>query len=59
MLRDKVRSMFSYTRTSLTGNLIGAVILELMFAPTAPLPLRVTWGGLFAVLTKKLRPIMK
>ncbi len=50
MLRDKVRSMFSYTRTSLTGNLIVAVILELMFAATAPLQLRVAWGSLFAVL---------
>ena len=50
VLRDKVRSMFSYTRTSLTGNLIGAVILQLMFASTAPLALRVGWGVPFAAL---------
>ena len=50
MLRDKVRVMFSYNAISLAGHVIGAVVIELVFAAVASRALLVAWGGTFAVL---------
>jgi signal transduction histidine kinase/CheY-like chemotaxis protein len=46
-LPDLVRSVFEQTRASLAGNLLGAVIVVLMFLPVAPRPLVLGWFGLF------------
>jgi two-component system, sensor histidine kinase len=50
LLRDRVRGLFAFNRTSLAGHAIGAVIVEIVFAGVAPLPLRVVWGTGFAIV---------
>ena len=49
-LRDKVRGMFAYTPTALSGHFIGALIVQFMYARTAPSGLRLGWGLLFAAV---------
>jgi two-component system, sensor histidine kinase len=50
LLRDQVRGTFAFNRTSLVGHLVGAVVIELMFADAAPRMLLVVWGLLFALV---------
>ena len=50
LLRDKVRGMAGYTPLALGAHLLGALIVELLFARSAPLALRAGWGAAFAVL---------
>lgn len=50
LLRDKARAMFSYNTTSLAGHLVGALVVEWVFAAAAPASLRWGWGGTFALL---------
>jgi signal transduction histidine kinase len=50
LLRDQVRGTFAFNRTSLTGHFVGAVVIELIFADTAPKTLRLAWGALFALV---------
>jgi signal transduction histidine kinase len=50
LLRDQVRGTFAFNRTSLAGHIVGALVIELMFADTAPRSLRLVWGGLFALV---------
>ena len=50
LLRDQVRGTFAFNRTSLAGHAIGALVIELIFAPVAPLAMRAVWGGSFAVV---------
>ncbi len=50
LLRDQVRGTFAFNRTALVGHMIGAVAIGSMFARTAPLPLLLGWGGLFALV---------
>jgi signal transduction histidine kinase len=42
--------MFAYNPTSLASHAVGAMVVELVFADVAPQSLRLTWGGLFALL---------
>ena len=49
-LRDQARGVYAYNATSLAGHLVGALVIELVFAEVAPRTLRVGWGALFAVL---------
>jgi signal transduction histidine kinase len=50
LLRDKARAMFSYNLTSLAGHLVGAIVVEAVFADVAPMHLRVGWGAAFGTL---------
>ena len=50
LLRDQVRGTFAFNRTSLAGHLVGAVVIELMFADVAPRAMLLGWGVLFALL---------
>ena len=50
LLRDKVQGMAGYTPIALGAHLLGAVIVELLFARTAPLALRAGWGAAFVAL---------
>ena len=50
LLRDQVRGTFAFNRTSLAGHLVGAIVLELMFADAAPRMLLVVWGVLFLLV---------
>jgi signal transduction histidine kinase/CheY-like chemotaxis protein len=50
LLRDQVRGTFAFNRTSLAGHFVGALVIELMFADTAPSMLRLGWGVLFALV---------
>jgi signal transduction histidine kinase len=50
LLRDQVRGTFAFNRTSLTGHFVGALVIELIFADTAPKSLRLAWGVLFALV---------
>jgi signal transduction histidine kinase len=50
LLRDHVRGTFAFNRTSLAGHLIGAVIVEIIFADVAPRGLRLAWGLAFAIV---------
>ncbi len=50
LLRDKARAMFSYNATSLAGHLVGALVVEAVFADVAPMHLRVGWGAAFGAL---------
>ena len=50
LLRDQVRGTFAFNRTSLTGHFVGALVIELIFADTAPKGLRLAWGVLFALV---------
>ena len=38
--RDKARAMFAYNPTSLAGHVVGALVVELVFARAAPATLR-------------------
>ena len=48
LLRDHVRGLFAFNRTSLAGHAVGAVIIEMIFAGVAPRSLCVVWGIGFA-----------
>ena len=48
LLRDHVRGLFAFNKTSLAGHAIGAIIIEMIFAGVAPQSLRVVWGTGFA-----------
>ena len=48
LLRDHVRGLFAFNRTSLAGHAIGAIIIEMIFAGVAPRSLCVVWGSGFA-----------
>jgi len=50
LLRDKARAMLSYNPTSLAGHLVGAIVVEFVFADAAPYRLRLGWGAVFAAL---------
>ena len=50
LLRDRVRGLFAFNRTSLAGHAIGAIIIEMIFAGVAPRPLRIVWGVGFATV---------
>ena len=50
LLRDHVRSTFAFNRTSLAGHGLGALIVEIIFAPVAPSGLLSGWGLLFAIV---------
>ena len=50
LLRDKVRGMAGYTPIALAAHLLGAVIVELTYARSAPLALRAGWGAAFLLL---------
>ena len=50
LLRDHVRSTFAFNRTSLAGHGLGALIVEIIFAPVAPSGLLFGWGLLFAIV---------
>ena len=50
LLRDQVRGTFAFNRTSLVGHLVGAVLIEMMFADAAPRGLLVGWGLLFVLV---------
>ncbi len=47
-LRDRARGIYAYNATSLAGHLVGALVIELVYADVAPRGLRVGWGALFA-----------
>ncbi|MDQ6640146.1 MAG: ATP-binding protein [Pseudomonadota bacterium] len=50
LLRDHVRGLFAFNRTSLAGHAIGAIIIEMIFAGVAPRSLGIVWGTGFAVV---------
>ena len=50
LLRDKVHGMAAYTPIALGAHLLGAGIVELLYARTAPLALRAGWGTAFVAL---------
>ena len=50
LLRDHVRGLFAFNKTSLAGHAIGAIIIEMIFAGVAPQSLRVIWGTGFAIV---------
>ena len=50
LLRDQVRGTFAFNRTSLAGHFVGALAIELIFAQSAPMMLRLAWGVLFALI---------
>jgi signal transduction histidine kinase len=50
LLRDHVRGLFAFNRTSLAGHAIGAIIIETIFAGVAPRSLLVVWGTGFAIV---------
>ena len=50
LLRDHVRGLFAFNRTSLAGHAIGAIIIEMIFAGVAPRSLRIVWGTGFAIV---------
>jgi signal transduction histidine kinase/CheY-like chemotaxis protein len=50
LLRDEVRGIFAYNRTSLAGHFVGALVVELIFAEVAPRSLRLGWGLLFGAV---------
>jgi signal transduction histidine kinase/HPt (histidine-containing phosphotransfer) domain-containing protein/DNA-binding NarL/FixJ family response regulator len=47
LLPDAVRSVFAHTPASLVGNLLGAVVLLLLFSSAAPQRALAGWGALF------------
>lgn len=49
-LPDHVRSLYTYTPSSLAGNLIGAIVIVLLFAGFAPLISIGLWGLAFAAV---------
>lgn len=49
-LPDRVRSLFAYTSSSLLGNLIGAVVLVLLFDQVVPTATLWLWVGLFLLV---------
>jgi two-component system, sensor histidine kinase len=49
-LPDHVRSLYTYTPSSLAGNLIGAVVIVLLYAGFAPAITLWLWCGVFAVV---------
>ena len=49
-LRDKARGAFAYNATSLTGHLVGALVIELLFMEAAPRAVRIGWGAVFALV---------
>ncbi|MGZ5129822.1 MAG: hybrid sensor histidine kinase/response regulator [Caldimonas sp.] len=50
LLRDHVRGIFAFNRTSLAGHFVGALVVVLMFAGSAPGPLLLGWGIPFAAV---------
>jgi hypothetical protein len=50
LLRDHVRGLFAFNKTSLAGHAIGAIIIEMIFSGVAPQSLRVVWGTGFAIV---------
>ena len=48
--RDKARAMFAYNPTSLAGHVVGALVVEFVFARSAPAALRWQWGLAMAAL---------
>ena len=50
LLRDHVRGLFAFNRTSLAGHAVAAVIIEMIFAGVAPRSLNIVWGTGFAVV---------
>ena len=50
LLRDHVRELFAFNKTSLAGHAIGAIIIEMIFSGVAPQSLRVVWGTGFAIV---------
>jgi signal transduction histidine kinase/CheY-like chemotaxis protein len=46
-LSDTVRALYAYIGTTLLGNLLGGVLLVLLFSSVAPLSLRLGWGAAF------------
>ncbi len=48
LLRNHLRGLFAFNRTSLAGHAIGAIIIEMIFAGVAPRSLCVVWGTGFA-----------
>ena len=50
LLRDHVRGLFAFNKTSLAGHAIGAIIIEMIFSGVAPQSLRIVWGTGFAIV---------
>ncbi|MEO5698029.1 MAG: HAMP domain-containing sensor histidine kinase, partial [Burkholderiaceae bacterium] len=50
LLRDQVRGTFAFNRTTLAGHFVGAVVVLLMFASSAPRLLLYGWGILFGAV---------
>ena len=50
LLRDHVRGLFAFNKTSLAGHAIGAIIIEMIFSGVAPQSLRIIWGTGFAIV---------
>ena len=50
LLRDQVRGIFAFNRTTLAGHFVGAVVVVLMFASAAPASLLLGWGLAFGVV---------
>ena len=50
LMRDHVRELFAFNKTSLAGHAVGAIIIEMIFAGVAPQSLRVIWGTGFAIV---------
>ena len=48
LLRDHARGTFAFNRTSLAGHAIGALVIQIVYAPVAPRLLLVAWGVAFA-----------
>ena len=50
LLRDQVRGIFAFNRTTLAGHFVGALVVLLMFGSAAPPSLLIGWGLLFAAV---------
>ena len=50
LLRDQVRGIFAFNRTTLAGHFVGALVVLLMFANAAPRSLLLGWGLLFGAV---------
>ena len=50
LLRDQVRGIFAFNRTTLAGHFVGALVVLLMFANATPRLLLLGWGLVFAVV---------
>ncbi len=50
LLRDQVGGTFAFNRTTLAGHFVGAMVVLLLFAGSAPWPLLYGWGLLFGAV---------